>query len=82
MTVLGLLEVLPLCQSRVSGSVHKAFKKNVAVPYGPLGLLDMSPIGSQSQVFWGLLSPVQLPRAGVPDKGHELLASQREAQDF
>lgn len=53
-----------------------AFKIRILVPYSPLGLLDVSPIGFQSQTFWGLISPVQVPEVRVPDVGFKPHASQ------
>lgn len=40
--------------------------------HSPVGLLGVSPTGFQSQKFWGLISPVQVPRVGGPDVGLEL----------
>ena len=59
------------CQ--VGESACKSFKSGISIPYSPLVFLDVSPVGFQSQMFWGLISPVQVPRVGVPDVGHKFL---------
>ena len=41
-------------------------------------LLDISTIGFQSQIFWELITLVQIPRLEVPDVGHKPLAPQGE----
>ena len=62
-----------------SEPVHEPFKSEVTVSYSPLVLLDIRPIGFQSQIFGGLIFPVQVPRVGGPDVGLKPLASQEEA---
>lgn len=39
---------------------------------GPLDV-NISPVGFLSQIFWGLISPVELLGFGVPDRGTNLL---------
>lgn len=58
------------------------FKRSTSVPGSPLDLVDLSPVGFQSQTFWGLIFPLQVPRVEVPDVGHTPLAPQREALDL
>lgn len=48
-------------------------------PYVPLGPLDISPAGFQSQEFWKLISPAPVPKVEVPNVGHESLIPQRVA---
>lgn len=66
----------------VSPVAGEPFKGNTSVPYSPLGLLDLSPIGFQIQTLWGLIHLVQILRVGVPDVGYEPLASLGEALDL
>ena len=61
---------------RASESAREPFKRNVSVPYSPLGPLDVSPVGFPSQTFWGLISPLQVPRVGAPNVGHKPLTPQ------
>lgn len=51
---------------RGSESVCEPFKSGSSVLYSPLGLLDVSLIGFQSEMFWGIVSLMQVPRVGVP----------------
>ena len=37
----------------------KPFKSGFFIPCSSIGSLDIFPVGFQSQVFWGLVSPVQ-----------------------
>jgi len=53
-----------------------SLKSRISVPHGPVGL-NISPTGFQSQTFWGLTSPVQVPRVGMPHVGHEAFVPQR-----
>ena len=41
-----------------SESVHELFKSRFSVPCSSIVFLDIFFIGFQSQVFWGLISPV------------------------
>lgn len=43
------------------------FKSRVLLSYSFLGILEMKPTDIQSQLFWGLISPMQVPRVGVPN---------------
>ena len=49
-------------------------KRRISVSHSTLGPLDISSVGFQSQTFWGLVPQVQIPGAGLPDMGHQLLA--------
>ena len=55
---------------------HGPFKRGFSIPCSAIVFLDIFPIGFQSQVFWGLLSPVQDVGVGVPDVELEPLAPQ------
>ena len=52
-------------------SVHEAlcvpFESKVSISPSPVGLLQLSPIGLQSQMLWGLVFLVPDPQAGEPD---------------
>lgn len=52
-------------------SSHEPFKSRISDPHSPMVLLDLSPVGFQSQMFWGVNSPAQVPRLEVPDMGHK-----------
>lgn len=54
----------------------KPLKSKFPVPSGFLESLNIIPIDFQSLVFWGLISPVQGPRVGVPDVELEFLIPQ------
>lgn len=47
---------------RASESVYTPFTSGICISYGPVDLLDLSPLSFQSQIFWGLIFPVQVPR--------------------
>lgn len=47
-----------------------------------VGLLGVSPIGLQSQMFWGLNSHVLMLKVGVPNVGYKARAVQGEALGF
>ena len=49
---------------RVCEILCAPFKSGVPIPHSPLGLLNVSPAGLQGQMFWGLIFPLQDPRAG------------------
>ena len=49
--------------------LHVPFKSEVSVSPSPLGLLMGSPTGLQSQMFWGLILPVQDSLVREPDVG-------------
>lgn len=55
-------------------SVCDPFQSTIYIPYSPIALLDVLPIGFQSQVFQGLISLEQVPRAGVADEKHKAFA--------
>lgn len=48
-------------------TVHVPFKSRILLSYNFLGILDMKPTDFQRQMFWGLISPGQVPKVGVPD---------------
>ena len=50
---------------RANESVYKLSNRSFSVPYSSSGLLDMSPSGFQRQMFWRLISLLQIPRAEV-----------------
>lgn len=52
------------------------FKSRVFVSYSSPAIPDLSPTDYQSQVLWGLIFPVQIPRQRVPDMELEPLTSQ------
>ena len=54
--------------------LHAPFKSRVSVSYSPVALLNISPAGFQSQVFWGLIFLLQDHWAGEPDVGLGSLA--------
>lgn len=64
--------------SRANESVHELFKSRIPIPYKPNILLDESPVAFQSQTFWRLVSPEQVPRVGEPDVGHKPFTFQEE----
>lgn len=41
----------------------------ISVSYRPLGPLDISPVVFQNEIFWGLVSLLQVPWVEVPDMG-------------
>ena len=43
-----------LLDAELSQSACEPFKGGNSIPYSPMILLDISPIGFQSQMFWGL----------------------------
>lgn len=57
----------------INESEHEPFKSRLSIPHRLLGILDVSFVGFQSQVFCGLISLVQVPRIGVPNAGHKSL---------
>lgn len=52
--------------------------KSRSISYSPVILLDASPIGFQSQIFWELISQVQVPSIDMPNVGHNPLTPQGE----
>ena len=51
------------------------FKSRVSYLHGPLVLPKVSPTGLQSQIFRGVIFPVQNPQAGEPNRCLKQLAS-------
>ena len=49
--------------------LHMLCKSGVFISHSPPALPNVSLTGFQSQVFWGLISPVQDPWAEEPDMG-------------
>ena len=45
--------------------------KELFSPFSLLHLLNLRPLGFQSQKYWELISAVQVVRFGVPDTGHK-----------
>lgn len=58
--------------------MSEPFKSGISVPYSPWILLDVSPIGFQSQMFERLVSQVQVSRVGVLMLGMNPLTPQEE----
>lgn len=58
------------------------FKRRISIPCSSVGPLDISLVGFLSQLFCGLISLVQVPRAEVPDTGHKHFTPLREAPDL
>lgn len=64
--ILELFKLLPFSLGlRTSETERQPFKRAISVSYGTLRPLSLSPICFLSQMFWGLVSPVQIPGAGV-----------------
>lgn len=57
----------------MSGSVCEP-----SISYSSTVFWEVSPIGIQGQLLWGVIFLVQFPRVGVPDGGHKLLIPQRQ----
>lgn len=53
-----------LCPKAIE-SACKHFKRGILFPYSILGFLDVSPIVFQSQMFWGLITLMQISRVEV-----------------
>ena len=51
----------------------KPFHNGISVPYTPLVLLNISPVGLSKPDVLGLISPMQVPGVRVPDIGHKFL---------
>ena len=68
-----LQTVVFVLYGQVGESACKPIKSVISIPYTPLVLLDISPGGLQRQMFWGLISSMQVSRVGVPDIGQKLL---------
>ena len=62
----ALFKLLPELGCRLSEFMHEYFKDRVYISYSPLALPGLSPIGFQSQLY-GLIFPVLVPRAGMPN---------------
>ena len=56
--------------------------RGFSVHYSHLVLMDPSPMGFQSQMFWGLISQVQVLNVGMSDVEYELFSPQGEALGF
>ena len=55
------------------------FKNEVSISPSPVGLLQLSPAGFQSQMLWGFIFLVLDPWAGEPDMGLRTLTPVRES---
>lgn len=53
-----------------------SLKSRIAVSHNPVGLLNISSTGFQTQKFEGLTSPEQVARVDIHDVGHEAFVSQ------
>lgn len=60
--------------SRVS--IRTSPLKAISISSSSLGLLDVSLVGFQSQMFWGLISPTEVSGVGVLGVGFDLLTPQ------
>lgn len=61
---------------RASESAHNPFQSTMSAPYSPMIFLDVSLVGSTSQISWEFVSPVQVPRSWVPDMRQKPLTPQ------
>ena len=61
--------LLPLCWDLKCVRFNICPLRAESVSYSSLALLDISPAGFQSQMFWGLIFLMQEPWAGEPDVG-------------
>ena len=64
-----LQTVVFVLYGQVGESVCKPIKSGISIPYSPLVLLDISTVDLQSQMFWGLIVPVQVLQDGKPSVG-------------
>lgn len=62
----------------VRETAQKAFRRGISVSNSTLSPLDT---GFLSQMFWELVSLVQIPGVRMSDIGHQSLAPQRETPD-
>lgn len=67
---------------RASEFAYKLFKRGFSIPCSSVVPWDLIPVDFQNQTFWGLISPVQDPRVGVPDVGHSPLSLQGQVRIF
>ena len=63
-------------------SLHELFKRHFSVHHSPASLVSISPIGFQSQMFWGLIYQVPVFKVGVPDVGYDPFTPQGLALSF
>lgn len=63
-------------------SLHRPFKRHSSVHQSPMGLLSVSPIGLQIQMFQGLISQVPVLKVGMPNGEYEFLAPWGKAPGF
>lgn len=68
--------------SRMGEPVHEPFKSRFYVSYSSVVLLDIIPIGFQSQIFRCLFSLVPDLRVGVSEAGHKLFTAQGKVLYF
>ena len=54
-------------------------ESSFSVRSGPLGLMDVSLLGVQSQMFWGLISQGRVLNIGVPNVGFKPFTPPGEA---
>ena len=57
----------------------KSFNRGISHSYSTLESLELSPVGSLRQEFWGLIFLGQTPKVGVPGVGHQSLTRPGEA---
>lgn len=57
----------------VGEAACKPFHNGISVPYTPLVLLNISPVGLSKPDVLRLISPMQVPGVQVPDIGHKFL---------
>lgn len=60
--------------------MHEPFKRRIPVSHSPLGLADMSLTSFGSQMFWRLISRVQVLKVRILDVGSEPLLLKERLQ--
>lgn len=53
------------------GLCASPFKSEFSISYSPMVLLEVNPIGFQDQTLWDLISLVQFPTVGRPERRHK-----------
>lgn len=59
-------------------SAHEPFKRSSSICHSSVGLLDVSYVGLQSQMLWGLISRLLTLKVGVPGVGYHPFLFLRE----
>jgi len=63
-------------------SAHGLIKRCSSVYHSPIGLVGISLVGLQSQMFWGLIFQMLVLKGGVPDVGYKPFTPWEEALGF